>query len=330
MPKSGIMPAQGGTNGIGGARWRVRTSAGHKGEAMIPSDRISLVGLALLALVPAACGTEGKSEGELKADIVSSMHELMLTELQGLYQAALDLQSAAPPALSSGWDPSKDSGAAIDAMKEAWSRTRLHWERAEGPVAPMFGDLDDAIDSRYDEMLAALPAGDSDPFDGQGIVGMHAIERILYAPGPLAVANDEMNLPNSLLAVWPTSDAQAAEFKNGICQRLVSDTQSLLNQWKTKTIDLSTVFTGLIGLISSQAEKVGLAAMNLEESRYSQTTMADLRSNLAGTRAVYNLFGPLLATKPYGTTLDTSAMDSFDRLGQTYQNVSAPVLLSTR
>jgi iron uptake system component EfeO len=293
---------------------------------MILSHRIPLVGLALLAVFPAACGNEGKSEGELKTDIVSSMHQLMLTELQALYQAALDLQSAAPPAFSPGWDPSKDSGAAIDAMKEAWSRTRLHWERAEGPVAPMFSDLDAAIDSRYDQMLAALPAGDSDAFDAQGIVGMHAIERILYAPGPMTVANDEMNLANSLPAAWPTSDAQAAEFKNGICQRLVADMQSLLNQWQTKTIDLSTVFTGLTGLISSQAEKVGLAAMDHEESRYSQTTMADLRSNLAGARAVYDLFGPWLATKPYGTTLDMSALAAFDRLQQQYDSVAGDAI----
>src|SRR5882757_390700 len=121
--------------GSGGARWRVRTSSGHKGEVMILSDRIPLATLALLAVAPAACGTGAKSEGELKADIVTSMHALMLTELQGLNQAAMDLQTAAPAAFLSGWDPSRDSGAAIDAMKEAWTRTRLHWERAEGPVA---------------------------------------------------------------------------------------------------------------------------------------------------------------------------------------------------
>ena len=289
---------------------------------MILSLRIPLAAVALLAFAPAACGSDAKSDSQLQADIVTMMHALMLTELQGLHQAALDLQAAAPAAFSPGWDPSKDSGAAIDAMKEAWSRTRLHWERAEGPVAPMFVDLDDAIDSRYDDMLTALgAAGDPDPFDGQGIVGMHAIERILYAPGPLAVAMNEMGLPGSLPATWPTSDAQAAEFKNGICQRLVSDTQTLVTEWKTTAIDLSAVFTGLTGLISSQAEKVGLAAMDQQESRYSQTTMADLRSNLAGTRAVYDLFEQWLATKPYGTTLDKSAMAAFDRLDLQYQSV---------
>ncbi len=289
---------------------------------MILSNRIPLVTVALLAVVPAACGSEGKSEGQLKADIVTSMHALMLTELQGLNQAALDLQAAAPAAFSPGWDPSQDSGAAIDAMKEAWTRTRLHWERAEGPVAPMFSDIDTAIDSRYEDMIKALNgAGDPDPFDGQGMIGMHAIERILYAPGPKTVADTESSLSGYQPAVWPTSDPQAAEFKSGICQRLVDDTQTLLDQWKTKAIDLSAVFTGLTGLVNSQAEKVGLAAMNQQESRYSQTTMADLRSNLSGTRAVYDLFSMWLATKTYQTNLDKNAMAAFDRLDAQYASV---------
>lgn len=298
---------------------------------ILSQQRITLAAVALLAVVPAAgCGSDGKSESQLKADIVTSMHALMLTELQGLYQAAVDLQAAAPSSFS-GWDPSKDSGATIDAMKLAWTRTRLHWERAEGPVAPMFPDLDDAIDSRYEDMVMALNGvADSDLFDGMGMVGMHAIERILYAPGPQAVADHEATLPGYEAAyrsaTWPTSDTQAAEFKNGLCQRLVTDTQTLLTEWKTKTIDLSAVFTGLTALVSSQVEKVGLAAMNQQESRYSQTTMADLRSNLAGTRAVYDLFGDWLATKAYGTTLDRNAMAAFDRLDGQYQGISGDAI----
>lgn len=315
-------------------RWReveVHTSAGHKGEAMILSRRIPLAVVVLLAATTAAgCGSEGKSESQLKAEIVSSMHALMLTELQGLYQAAVDLQAAAPSSFV-GWDPSRDSGATIDAMKEAWTRTRLHWERAEGPVASMFSDLDGAIDARYEDMVMALNgAPDPDRFDGMGMIGMHAIERILYAPGPKAVADHEATLPGYeaayTAATWPTSDTQAAEFKTGLCQRLVTDTQTLLTQWKTKSIDLSAVFTGLTGLVSSQVEKVGLAAINEQESRYSQTTMADLRSNLSGTRAVYDLFGDWLATKAYGTTLDKNAMAAFDRLDGQYQRISGDAI----
>ena len=234
---------------------------------MILSHRIPLVvaGLVYLVVGPAACGSGAKTESELKSDIVSMMHTLMLGELQDLNQAALDLQAAAPPTFALGWDPAKDSGAQIDAMKEAWTRTRLHWERAEGPVAPMFSDLDNAIDSRYEDMIRRrCRTGDSDPFDGAGN-DRHDVRdrtdplRAGTAGGRNGRVEKTVAGDNYAAAAWPTSDAQAAEFKNGLCQRLVNDTQLLLNQWKTKSIDLAAVFTGLTGLISLQSEKVGLA-----------------------------------------------------------------------
>ena len=63
-----------------------------------------------------------------------------------------------------------------------------------------------------------------------------------------------------------------------------------------------------------------------QESRYSQTTMDDLRSNLDGTRAVYDLFESWLATKTYGTMLDTNAMAAFDRLDVQYTNVTGDAI----
>ena len=141
---------------------------------------------------------------------------------------------------SPGWDPAKDSGAQIDAMKEAWTRTRLHWERAEGPVAPMFSDLDMAIDSRYEDMLAALPAGDPGSVRRPGN-DRHARDRT----DPLRAGTADGRGPAkrccraTTLAVWPTSDAQAAEFKNGLCQRLVNDTQSLLESVENQDASIS-------------------------------------------------------------------------------------------
>ncbi len=282
--------------------------------------------VAPLAIAPLACGSDMKSEADLKADIVVSMHALVLAEITALHQAAQDLQNAAPSTFLQGWDVTQDSGAAIANMKVAWTRTRIHWERAEGVIEPMFAMLDEAMDSRYEDMVMALgAAGDPDPFDGEGMIGMHAVERILYAPGPQSVADYEATLgmpPGYQPAAWPSSDEQAAEFKNGLCQRLVTDSQDLLDRWKTVSIDLGVVFRGLTGLMSAQAEKVNLAGMNLAESRYSQTTMADLRSNLSGTQDFYDLFVPWLDTKPYGMTLNTKASAAFMRLGDSYGKVS--------
>jgi iron uptake system component EfeO len=206
-------------------------------------------------------------------------------------------------------------------MKEAWDRTRFYWERAESALGDAFPTLDGSIDSRYEDLLAANAGVDSDLFDGAGVTGMHAIERILYAPGPAKVTAYELSLPGYQAAAWPADAQQAMEFKTGLCQKMVDDSKSLLDQWTTRSIDLPTVYSGLTGQMSAQAEKVSLAVSDQDESRYSQKTMADLRFNLEGTKEIYALFMPWLATKTFGGTLDMSVLTAFKGLEQTYASV---------
>ena len=134
----------------------------------------------VMLLMVAGCGSDDKSDAQFKAEIVTGMHQLVLTQIQGLNQAARDLQTAAPTPVGRGWDATWTSNRST-AMKEAWDRTRLYWEQAEGTLADLFPALDESMDSRYEDLLAG---GDPDPFDGQGVTGMHAIERILFAPNP--------------------------------------------------------------------------------------------------------------------------------------------------
>jgi iron uptake system component EfeO len=206
-------------------------------------------------------------------------------------------------------------------MKDAWDSTRYYWERVESTLGDSFPLLDVSMDSRYEDLLAANSGQDSDLFDGAGVTGMHAIERILYAPGSPEVAAYEMSLLGYVPAAWPVDAQQAASFKTGLCQRLVDDSKGLLDQWGTRAIDLPTVFRGLTGLMDAQFEKVGLAVSHKEESRYSQKTMMDLRWNLKGTQEIYGLFMPWLGTKDFGTMLNNAVRRSFDGLEQTYSHV---------
>jgi iron uptake system component EfeO len=278
--------------------------------------------LLVYLLSAVGCGADGTSDAQFKSQIVSAMHQLVLSEVVGLNQAASDLQAAAPAPVGRGWDATLDQQPIAD-MKDAWVRMRANWEQAEGTLECLFPDLDTSMDSRYEELLAPLGAtGDPDPFDGVGITGMHAVERILYAPvTPLAVIAYESSLAGSLTAAWPATEAEAADFKGGLCQRLVTDTQTLLDDWKPLAVDLPAVFQGITGLMSAQTEKVGLAVQRREESRYSQMTMADLRFNLAGTQGIYDLFQPWLGTKAYGTTLDNSATTALTGLAAIYATV---------
>ena len=281
---------------------------------------LALLAVAALTIPACASADEPKSDAQLQAEIVSNMHRLIMDELNTFKQAARDLQAAAPATVASGWDTSPAGGAALSAMEKAWGEMRVAWERVEGTVGPLFPNADDAMDSRYEDMVAGGVV-DPAPFDREGATGMHAVERILFNPNPDAVVAYEMTLTGYWAARWPMTDAEAAQLKGGLIQRLVDDSTSLSEQWRSKTIDLEVVFMGLTGLIASQAEKVSLAGVHQEESRYSSTTLADMRSNLAGTRAIYELFIPWLNTKPYGMTYNQNALDAFDQLESAYGDI---------
>jgi len=280
------------------------------------------------------CGS-GSSTDE-KTQVASAMQASMKGDLTDLWQASVDLQAAAPLPVGRGWDAVQDA-ADIVAMKAAWIRARTAYEHVEGATAPIFSDIDISIDERYDGFLA-MPAGlaDADLFDGAGITGMHAIERILYADViPANVIAFEATLPGYMPASFPLTEIQAAEFKNGLCAELVADTKLLLDQWTPQQIDVAGAFKGLEGLMNEQQEKVNKASSGEEESRYSQRTMADLRANLDGTRKIYNLFSDWLKSKPAtdtvpqsGAQVDAVIKDAFTSLAAVYMTIPGDAIPS--
>jgi iron uptake system component EfeO len=251
----------------------------------------------LLAL--AACGDNGGvDDAKFKAEVVANMHDSIASDLAELVTAARDLQAAAPTPAGRGWDATMDADA-IAAMKAAWTRTRVAYEHVEGATAPIFPDEDVSMDARYDDFLAMLdPSGDPDPFDGTGVTGMHAIERILYSNQiEKKVTDFESVLPGYAAARFPATAAEAMEFTTGLCQKLIDDANKLLGEWQPAAIDIGAAYQGLVGLMNEQAEKVNLAATGEEESRYSQMTLFDLRNNLDGTTKIYKLFQPWIQAK---------------------------------
>lgn len=291
---------------------------------------------ALLLLVPAlalaACSSDDapsgpKTDAEYAAEVTQGMHDSLLADIDELHQAAVDIAAAAP---DHAWDAEADAGA-VASMKDGWIRARAAYERTEGALAPLFPKIDSEIDARYDDFLAELgDEGDQDLFDDQGVTGMHAVERILYAPDtPQSVIefeSDPVNFPGYKAAAWPATDDEAVEFKTKLCQRLADDTQSLKDVWAPSAIDLDGSFGGLISLMNEQREKVNKAATNEEESRYSQRTMADIRDNLAGTKTIYALFQPWLFSKSDGQAVDADVQNAFGELESAYAQVSGPAI----
>ncbi|MBL8950186.1 MAG: EfeM/EfeO family lipoprotein [Myxococcaceae bacterium] len=280
--------------------------------------------VALIALV-AACGSpkppEGPTDAEQREKITTGMHQALLTEIQVLKGAAQDLKAHAPVRSgAAGWELPADA-AAIAQLKLDWAKARTAYEHIEGAIAPLFPEIDLAIDGRYDDHLEGLNGlGDPNPFDGQGVIGMHGIERILWADSiPPGVTRVESTLPGYAAAAFPTTEAEARDFKEKLVTQLVSDVQKLETQWSPAKIDLAGAFQGLEALMVEQREKVNNASNNLEESRYSQATMRDLRDNLAGTRTIYRLFQPWLKTK--GSDVDARIEAGFDALDAAYDEV---------
>ena len=288
-------------------------------------------GLLILILLasPLACSSAAhstKSDADEAADVTRGMHDSIGAELAGLRRAAADLRDAAPLTQGRGWDETADA-AALAAMREAWQRARTAYEHVEGAVAPIFPDIDASIDARYDDFLAALGGqGDTALFDDQGVTGMHALERILYAPRTPARTKDfERTLPGYVAAAYPSTAAEAADFKNRLATRLVTDVDTLIAQWQPAKIDLASSFQGLVALMNEQREKVNKAATGEEESRYSQRTLADLRGNLAGTEAIYAIFRPWVVSKTSaadpakdGPTCDAAIARGFAALHAAY------------
>lgn len=265
----------------------------------------------LLLLVPAGvalCGLGCSSsktpvnDSEYEAAVVSGMRTSFITDLSNLVSYSQMLQAAAPTPADRGWDATTDA-AAITAMKAAWTGCREAYEHIEGATAPIFPDIDATIDSRYDDFLAALPDGDSDLFDDMGVTGMHAVERILYSNvEPERVVAYESTLTGYEPAAFPATAQEASDVKTLLVGKQIADAQSLHDNWEAaKTYDLGAAFQGLVSLMNEQQEKVDKASTNQEESRYSQTTMTDIRNNLAGTERVYLLFQPWIQSKAAAT-----------------------------
>jgi iron uptake system component EfeO len=293
--------------------------------------RSTTFALIALSLAATACSSDDKAGGggadaEFQQEVVTGMHGALLTDVNALHDAAVDLQAAAPAPAGRGWDATQDA-TAIDQMTQAWLRARAAYERTEGALAPLFPDTDAAIDARYEDFLEGVPGGDQDLFDDKGVTGMHAIERIIFAPKiPASVVEVESSLPGYKAAAWPTTEAEARAFKSELCARLVQDTQALADQWQPQSIDLDGAFNGLISLMNEQREKVNKAASEEEESRYAQRTLADLRDNLAGTTRIYALFKQWLLTKSDGDKIDADVEASFSALDTTYKSFSGDAI----
>jgi iron uptake system component EfeO len=272
---------------------------------------VAAVGCAL-----AACSND--DSGDIKDDAILDTKAYLTGEVEKLVTASEAIQKAAPAPDDDGWNP-KDDAQAVEKMRSAWSDARDSYEHVEGAIAILFSGLDVSTDERYDAFIE--DEADDDLFDGEGVTGMHAIERILWAGDhPSTVIKFESALPGYKEAAFPATKEEATEFKTKLAQQLVDDTKDMLGQFQGRTLDASTAFWGVIGSMNEQLEKVTLATTAEDESRYAQRTLDDMRANLEGGEKIYDVFRAWVKSDA-GDAVDTKIQAGFNTIAKAYADI---------
>jgi iron uptake system component EfeO len=273
----------------------------------------------------AAC-SDGSDDQTAETQATLEVKSYIESELDTLADSAKRLQDSVPEPDTDGWNVDDDE-AAVAAMRSIWNEMRDSYERVEGSIAILFEPLDVSTDERYDGFIAEEP--DANLFDGEGVTGMHAIERILWADQhPQNVVMFESALLGYVEASFPRTEAEAEEFKTGLAERLAADTQVMRDDFSDKNLALDppTAFGGVIGSMQEQFEKVNLAATAEDESRYAQRTLDDMRANLEGGEEVYAAFRAWTRQSPGGDEVDDRIAAGFARIEAAYDAIEGPAI----
>jgi iron uptake system component EfeO len=271
-----------------------------------------------------AVGCSESTDDDPETEATLRVKDYVTVELDALVAASEAIQAAAPAPDADGWNATADA-AAVTEMRAHWHDARVSYERIEGAIAVLFPDLDAATDERYDGFIAE--GADSNLFDGMGVTGVHGIERILWADShPAWVVEFEEPLPGYIAASFPTTQADAQAFKDGLAAQLVTDTRTMADSFEPLALDPSAAYGGVTGSMAEQLEKVSLAATGEDESRYAQHTLADMRANLEGGREIYEAFSPWLQSIDGGAAIDAEIIARFDAVQAQYDALSGDAL----
>lgn len=261
----------------------------------------------------------------LEDQAILDVKAYIASELENLNKAAVAIQEAAPEPDEDGWNVTDDEDA-VTAMREEWKKARSSYEQIEGAIAVLFPDYDASTDERYDGFIET--DADDNLFDGEGVTGVHALERILWAEAhPENVVEFESALPNYVVASFPTTEDEARDFVEGLTQRLIDDTAAMVTQFEPLALDAPSAFRGVIGSLQEQTEKLALATTGEDESRYAQYTLGDMRANAKGGRKIFDAFVPWLESNgEEDKTLAADINTAFNGLEAYYEGLEGDAI----
>ncbi len=286
--------------------------------------------LRLFALVNsialAGCGSDTPVDAQTQA--IETTKNAIAADLAKLTAAVRELRAAAPAPDADGWNATADAQS-ITRMRTAWKRARRAYEHVEGAIALLFPDLDVSMDERYEGFLAELPTHtDANLFDGEGVTGMHAVERVLWSNEvPSYVTTYEQRAAGAgyVAPAFPRNAAQTTAFRAELMGRLVRDSEGPQRQFGPLALDAAAAYRGVVGSVEEQAEKLTKAATAEEESRYAASTLYDMRANLEGAKRTFDAFRPWLIER--GQQALIARIDArFTALTEAYNAVGSDAL----
>lgn len=245
-------------------------------------------------------------------------------KLADLATASAALCAAAPAPDADGWNATADA-AAVNTMRTQWKNAETAYQHLEAAIGSLFSDLDPGLSGTYEVLTATVP--DNTPFDDQGMTGMHAIERILWADSiPPDVVATEAALPGAVTPAFPQTLQQATDFKTKLCGRLVHDVTEMQTEFTPLTLDPAAAFQAVIGPVGQQQANIDSAALGLAPSRYAQFSLADLRAQADLSASVYALMRPWLLQQSQGAALDGAVTGDLAALAAMYQKLPGDAL----
>jgi iron uptake system component EfeO len=239
----------------------------------------------MFLVVSAACGTSPAPATNSDDDVGVAATQAYLSSSGEALTAAADTLLASTPST-----PFSSDDASLTAMRNAWLETRARYCNVEAAIDML---APSTLADTYEQDIH--DARDENPFDNVGFSGLHGIERILWANLTLdATKAYEEQLFGYSNARFPEIEQEADDLRNKMIAeanaRIVEAT-ALIAQ---SVVNLTFAGTFTHRSITAQFTKVDTPQKGADASRYSRSTLADMRSNLAGARAIYTTFASRL------------------------------------
>lgn len=222
------------------------------------------------------------------------------------------LRDAAPAPDQDGWN-AKDDAVAVASMRAAWLKARAAYTSVEVLASTQYPDLHRRLDRDYDDLLA--DSADAFGFDEHGVIGLQAVERILWSDViPAHVIAHEAPLDHYFAADFPRNKHEADELKNELLGRLAADAATLRDSFRAAPIDAHTAYSTTTIALQEQLGQLEEAGKGEGKARYSGVSLANLRGDVVATEATYAAFRPWILAKSSGPHSDEQVAKGFARL----------------